>query len=347
MPTPRRGQYGLLSEVARAAGVSAGTVSKVVHGKRDVGAETRRRVQDLLDARGYVRPDARRTHAYVVFRDLSSPFTHEMLRHLVEAAEAQQVDVVVGTTQRHPVGHWLEVSSEPASLGLILVISLMSDLDQERVRREQAPVVLLDPLAEPMPAITSLGVTNWQGGRDAVNHLLDLGHTRIGVICGRPHSLAGSARVHGYRAALREAGVQQDPALIVATDFDYDEAVEACLGLLRQPRPPTAIFTTSDAQALGALEAARQLGRSVPRDLSVVSFDDTYAAATACPPLTAIRQPYAELGRAAIGALMDRARGEVVPARLELATTLTIRRSTGPPPGGYAGLPGKGDSVQH
>jgi DNA-binding LacI/PurR family transcriptional regulator len=333
MPQGSKRQYGILSEVARAAGVSQGTVSKVVHGRRDVGAQTRKRVEELLDAHGYVRPQGqtRRKRVYVVFRDLHSPYTHEIARHIVDSALASGIEPTIGTTEHRAISHWLEACESAGSLGLVLVISMMSDLDQQRVRDQHVPVVLLDPLAEPMAGVSSIGVTNWQGGHDAVRHLIDLGHTRIGAISGRPHSPAGAARMHGYRAALHEAAIEYDRELVRTTDFDYDESIEASLELLGLDEPPTAIFATSDSQALGTLEAARRLGVVVPDMLSVISFDDTTAAATASPPLTAIRQPYDELGQAAIRVLMDLSAGVTVPDRVELATTLSLRQSTAPP----------------
>jgi DNA-binding LacI/PurR family transcriptional regulator len=201
------------------------------------------------------------------------------------------------------------------------------------VLSKHVPVVLIDPLSAPLPGVPSVGVTDWRGACDAVGHLLELGHRRIGIVAGRPHTPAGGARLHGYRAALHNAGVDYDPDLVRATDFDYVESVAATTGLLTLPDRPTAIFATSDAQALGALEAARTLKISVPDDLSVVSFDDTSAAATASPPLTAVRQPFAELGQIATRLLVDMAEGRPpVIDRVELTTALTLRSSTAPAP---------------
>ncbi|MGW5650454.1 substrate-binding domain-containing protein [Streptomyces humi] len=178
----------------------------------------------------------------------------------------------------------------------------------------------------------SIGVTNWSGARDAVNHLLGLGHTRIGMVAGRSHSLAGAARLHGYRAALEEAGIGYDPAIVRSTDFDYDEALTATLHLLRAERRPTAVFAASDAQALGVLEAARQQGLRVPDDLAVMSFDDTLVAAMACPPLSAVRQPFEELGHEATRVLLQLSEGRrPASPRIELATELVLRTSTSVP----------------
>lgn len=332
-PPPRPSpKHGILTVVAREAGVSIATVSKVVHGRRDVGAKTRSRIEALLNEHGYLnnnRPTKPRFFA--VFRDLDSPYTLEVVRGIVDAAGTSGLDVVVGTTLHRSIPQWLDACAEPDVLGMILIISRMIERDQQRVLNKHVPVVLIDPLSEPLPGVPSVGVTNWRGAHDAVEHLLALGHRRVGIIAGRPHSPAGGARLHGYRAALHEAGLDNDNSLIRSTDFDFDESVAATTDLLSIADPPTAIFATSDAQALGVLEAARALKLSVPGDLSVVSFDDTSAAAMASPPLTAVRQPFEELGQVATRLLVDMADGTPpVVDRFELSTVLTVRSSTAP-----------------
>jgi LacI family transcriptional regulator/LacI family xylobiose transport system transcriptional regulator len=134
-------------------------------------------------------------------------------------------------------------------------------------------------------------------------------------------------------AALEEAGIAYDPAIVRSTDFDFEEAPAATLEVLRSDAPPTAVFAASDAQALGVLEDARQRGLSVPRDLAVMSFDDTLVAAMACPPLSAVRQPFDELGHEATRVLMQLAEGRPpASTRIELATELVLRSSTSPRP---------------
>jgi DNA-binding LacI/PurR family transcriptional regulator len=337
MPESRRPQsykHGVLTAVAREAGVSIATVSKVVHGKRDVGAETRSRIEALLDEHGYLRTNSPATgpqRFFTVFRDLASPYTLEVVRGIVAAGSAADLEVVVGTTQHRSVPRWLDACAEPDVLGMILVISRMTERDQQRVLSKHVPVVLIDPLSEPLPGVPNVGVTDWRGAHDAVEHLLGLGHRRIGIISGRPHTPAGGARLHGYRAALHEAGLQYDNALARSTDFDFAESVAATLELLALTDPPTAIFATSDAQALGVLEAARARKVAVPDELSVVSFDDTTAAAMASPPLTAVRQPFEELGQVATHLLVSMSEGTPpVVDRYELSTVLTVRSSTAP-----------------
>jgi LacI family transcriptional regulator/LacI family xylobiose transport system transcriptional regulator len=226
----------------------------------------------------------------------------------------------------------LEESQKLDALGVVIVISTLVERDERRILEQRIPVVLVDPLNAPSADIPSVGVANWHGATTAVQHLIDLGHRRIGMLAGRSHSLAGSARLHGYRAALAEAGIPYDATLVRSTDFDYGEALRAARSVLERDERPTALFAASDVQALGAMEAARQLGIAVPRRLSVMSFDDTLVAAMASPPLSAVRQPFRELGQEATRVLLNLAEGRPpATTRRELATELVVRMSTAPP----------------
>ncbi|MET7694076.1 LacI family DNA-binding transcriptional regulator [Streptomyces sp. NPDC005483] len=332
----RDAQYGLLTSIAGEVGVSLATVSKVVHRRRDVSEVTRARIEALLTERGYVRAwesGARRPRQILaVFRDLAGPYTLEVVRGIVESAAEIGVHTTVGTTGRRSIAQWLEESVALGAVGVVIVISALAEHDQRRIVDQRLPVVLVDPLNAPSADIPSVGVTNWHGATTAVQHLIELGHRRICMLAGRSHSLAGAARLHGYRAALAEAGIAYDPALVRSTDFDYGEALRAARSVLERDDRPTAVFAASDAQALGALEAARQLGIAVPRELSVMSFDDTLVAAMASPPLSAVRQPFRELGQEATRVLLQLADGRLpATTRRELTTELIVRMSTAPP----------------
>lgn len=328
------GQYGVLAVVAREAGVSAATVSKVVHRRRDVGARTRATIEALLAEHGYIRPweaDGRPPQILAVFRDLVGPYTLEVTRGIVDAATAFGASAVLGTTVNRSVSAWLDECSKIGAAGLVIVISTLTAHDQQRVLDQRLPVVLVDPLSEPAQQMSSIGVTNWKGACSAVSHLVELGHRRIAMVTGLPQSLAGNARSHGYRAALDEAGIAYDPHLVRWTGSDFEEAVSACSAMFRASDPPSAVFAASDPQALSALEAARRCGWSVPADLSVVSFDDTAVAAMSSPPLTAVRLPFEQMGFEAARILLQLANGEAPASpRVELATTLVVRQSTAP-----------------
>lgn len=191
-----------------------------------------------------------------------------------------------------------------------------------------------------MPAI---GATNWQGGLAATRHLLELGHRRIGVIGGPDGIMCSRARIDGYRAALETAGIRYDPALIRGGDFHHEAYYTKGLELLRLPDRPTAVFTGNDLQALGLYEAARELGLRIPRDLSVVGFDDLPLARWISPPLTTVRQPLTEMAEAAARLVLDLSRGrQPSTLRVDLATRLVERASSAAPPCGRRGSRGPG-----
>ncbi|MFD0327501.1 LacI family DNA-binding transcriptional regulator [Streptacidiphilus monticola] len=151
------------------------------------------------------------------------------------------------------------------------------------------------------------------------------------MISGPDHSFC-VARVAGYTSALQEAGLPQEPGLLVRTELTRGDGHAAARELLSRPDRPTAVFTASDMQAIGLYEAARELGLSIPRDLSVASFDDLPVAAWMDPPLTTVRQPLVAMARAAAELALVLGSGEEVPqTRLDIATSLVVRDSTAPP----------------
>ncbi len=330
--SPRR---ATLAAVAREAGVSVPTVSKVVNGRTDVAPETRARVEALLVRHGYVarglggaQPVARTVD--LVFDAMRTPNNLDIIDGAIEAAGAEGVDVVVGTVPEDPMGAaWARRTAAAQREGLILVTSAINPQQWRHFAEQHIPVVTIDPVNLPGEEVPSVGATNFNGGMAATNHLLELGHRRIGFIEGPPDAMVAIARLHGYHAALSQRGLTSDPTLMMAGPFTFDTGFTAALELLSRDERPTALFASTDGQALGAIEAARTLGLRVPEDLSVVGFDDISAARWSAPPLTTVRQPFAEMGRVAMRRLLRLISGEVLASpRIELATQLIIRKST-------------------
>jgi LacI family transcriptional regulator len=178
--------------------------------------------------------------------------------------------------------------------------------------------------------VPTIGATNWSGGLSATEHLISLGHRRIGLIAGPKSLLCSRARLDGYRAALEAAGIEEQ--MIVPGDFMHESGFAGGAELLDRAHPPTAIFASSDTMALGAYEAARRRGLRVPDDVSIVGFDDLPESRWSSPPLTTVRQPLAEMGAQAARTALRLARGEDIEVpRVELATELVVRDSTAPP----------------
>ena len=338
---PRRGSRSrtTIAHIAAQAGVSAPTVSKVINGRADVSAETRQRVEAAIREHGYERSHKSVRPApllEVIFHELESDWALEIIMGVEAVAREHDLAVVLSELQgrRTPGRSWLEGVLARRPTGVIAVLSDLSEGQRALLKSRGVPLVVVDPTGEPLHDTPSIGATNWSGGLTATRHLLTLGHRRIGVISGPENVMCSRARLDGYRAAMDEAGVPIDPALIRYGNFHVQEGTTEGRMLLRLPDPPTAIFAGNDLQALGVYQAAREARLHIPEDLSVVGFDDLPVAAWVGPPLTTVRQPLAQMAMAAARLVLRLASGEQPSqTRVELATELIIRESTAPPRG--------------
>lgn len=327
-----------ISGIAREAGVSVPTVSKVLNGRADVAATTRARVETVIDKHGYQRRRGTRSHGTrmvdLVFHELDSPWAVEIIRGVERVAREEHLSVVLSECggAHTPRQEWLEGVLARKPDGVIMVFS---DLDPSQRRQLQArniPCVVVDATGEPTNDVPVIGSTNWMGGLAATRHLLELGHRRIAAIAGPEKVWCSRARLDGYRAALEDAGIQVDAQLIRHGDYHVESGLGQGLALLRLQNRPTAIFAGSDMQALGLYRAARELGLRIPEDLSVVGYDDLPVAEWIGPALTTVRQPLIEMADQATRLVLSLARGEVPPStRIDLATSLVVRQSTAPP----------------
>jgi LacI family transcriptional regulator len=194
--------------------------------------------------------------------------------------------------------------------------------------RYGAPVVSVDPHTGPsnLPTIDSDNLT---GARLAVDHLISLGHRRIGMLTGRADLQSAQLRERGYRQAMEAAGLPVDEDLILPGDYDPEISVKPARRLLTGPDRPSAVFAANDLSAIATVGVAAELGLRVPEDLSVVGFDNIPESALATPPLTTVEQPIREMGRRAIELLIRLIRGEQADdTHLTLPTELVVRQST-------------------
>ncbi|NNN38232.1 LacI family DNA-binding transcriptional regulator [Streptomyces sp. S3(2020)] len=331
-----------LAVVAREAGVSVPTASKVVNGREDVAPETRRRVTEALDRLGYVRRprfDAAKPPALVdlVVHSLNSSWSGAVLHGVEEAAHDAGLEVVVSaglTRQRcgRPERGWLDKLIARGSSGVLFNLAELTASQYAWLEQHRIPFVMIDPVVEPPPGVVSVGAANWQGGMAATEHLLALGHERIAVIAGNRRKMCSTARVAGYRSALASAGVRQRPEYVRYAAFDESVARDRMRELLDLPEPPTAVFVCSDGMALGVYEALAERGLSIPDDMSVVGFDDLPEARWASPALTTVRQPLSEMAATATRLLVRMMEGKRPEGtRTELSTRLVERASTGRP----------------
>ncbi|WP_202919025.1 LacI family DNA-binding transcriptional regulator [Saccharothrix deserti] len=332
----RRGEL-TVAAVARLAGVSAPTVSKVLNGRSGVASETRRRVEAALREHGYRRPETvvRAPNVEVVFFGMQSHLAVEIMRgvELVAGGHGLAVGFTDAVHQASTGRSWAHDLLARQPFGVIAVHLGFTSEQHALLATSGIPLVALDPMGEPEHSVPSVGATNWSGGIAAARHLLDLGHRRIAVITGPAERMCARARLGGARAAMDEHGVPLDERLVRTGQwFAFEDGLSHARELLRSPDRPTAVLCGNDLQALGVYEAARQAGLRIPQDLSVVGFDDVPVSRWCGPPMTTVRQPMVEMGATAAELVLSLAAGQPpAQTRVELATTLVVRDSTAPP----------------
>ncbi len=317
-----------IRDVARAAGVSIATVSRVINGRPDVAPATRDRVLGAVRGLGFSGNRSARSlvsgRTFLVGVTLPLVEAEYFSRIVAGAADElydHDVEVVLGPTLhlRDRAATLLARHAGGATDGGLLILPEESNEELRALQRAGYPFVVIDP-SEPLDEdIPSVSATNALGARAATEHLL-------------PDWLSSVERLNGYRAALAAAGVVADPELVVESDWAVEGGEAAAALLLDLPDPPTAVFAFNDNMAIGTLRAARARGLSVPADFSVVGFDDSELATATTPALTTVRQPLAEMGRMAVTLLLrllENRRDERL--SIELQTRLIVRDSTAAP----------------
>ena len=331
-----------LSAVAQHANVSLATASKVLNGRSGVGERTRLRVQQVIDDLGYESPGSRPRRdphhdpwLQVIVDTLDNPYSSTLVAGIIDAAERTSTLVVtrrIAAVNELASRQWADRLAATGCVGVIEVTSEVSAKRLAALRRVGCPLVVIDPVNAPATELNSVGATNWSGGKAAAEHLLDLGHERIAYVGGPGGSVSDQARVHGYWAAMRAAGIDVDLYSIPHGPFSYEQGLHAGGAVLDARARPTAIFAGCDAIAMGVFEAARERGVRIPDELSVVGFDDTVLAHSSTPRLTTVRQPLAQMGAMAMRMINELYAGEEPEShQVELATQLVVRDSTTAP----------------
>ncbi|MFE9850486.1 LacI family DNA-binding transcriptional regulator [Streptomyces sp. NPDC005576] len=343
MPPRPAGSRPTLSLVAMTAGTSVPTVSKVLRGGTDVSAETRAKVMEAVRAVGYtrragskgenVRDESGLSHVLdLVVTHFEGSWANLLIAGVGREAAAAGFDVVL--TLAEPDGDWVSRLLRRRTIGVIGTLVDPASPQFGALFAAGVPLVLIDPMTTPPSGVASIGVANWEGGRMAAEHLLSLGHARMGVVAGHARHLFSRARVDGFRAAADTTDVGTTTVSVAHGGWNRAKAASATQTLLDGDPGITAIFACADSMALGVYDALAARGLRIPEDISVIGFDDLPEAQYITPGLTTVRQPSTELGAAAVKRLIELSRGENAgarsPARMELATELVLRASTGP-----------------
>ncbi|MBX3724415.1 MAG: LacI family DNA-binding transcriptional regulator [Xanthomonadales bacterium] len=330
-----------IDDVARRAGVSLKTVSRVLNREPNVRETTRARVEAAVRELDYrPHPSARSLagrRSYVIallYDNPSANYLMQIQAGVLEACEANHYTLML-----RPLGY-----RDPDLLAAVRGFALQYRPDgmilTPPITDHVGLLHLLDSLDMPYASISSghedghVGVEldETRAAREIVGHLIALGHRRIAHISGHADHCASGWRLSGYRQALQAAGLDGGEELIVPGEFSFESGVAAGARLFDLPDPPSAIFAGNDDMAAGALHAAYERGLTVPGDVSVCGFDDTPIALQVYPSLTTIRQPSREMGRTAAIQLIDNLAGHGAGARVRVEHQLMLRSSTGPAP---------------
>lgn len=326
-----------LKDIARAAGVSTSTVSRALYRHPRISEETANRVRRLAEDMGYTPSLPARSLVTqdtatvgVVLTSVSDPFVGQLVLGVEDVAYRRGYSVFMGSSYRDADLERDVVRSfyERRASGIVVTGSQIDLGYLDLRKRFLLPVVLINCPAYPH----SVSADNLSGARQAVEHLVQLGHQRIAYVANPRSYNANLDRHAGYRAALVEAGIAPDDSLIVEGDGGVARGAEAMQRLLALPQPPTAVFCFNDMTAVGVMYSLALLGWQVPGDCSVIGFDDLELAAYFYPPLTTVRQPRRQMGERAMQMLLALIEEQEAPQAETLPTELVVRCTTAPAP---------------
>lgn len=336
-----------IQDIATAAGVSHSTVSRALHNSDLISPEVRQRIQQLAQEMGYT-PNAvaqslkgQRTNTVgLVITSISDPFLGRVVRGIEDVAQAAGVSVFLSISYNDPDREMdiIETFQRRRVDGVISSTSQIRGPYYERLARLNMPTVMINQQAaseSESSQLHAVDADDYGGGRQAVEHLLSLGHTRIGYLGVGSRMASNERRMSSYCDALTAAGLEINPAWIKSPPSPYrSHADDVDTGQALLPEllatGVTAIFCYNDMLAVGALLACRELGIAVPDQLSVVGYDDVETARYVTPPLTTVHQPKLRLGEIAMQMLLDLLEGRFVQNQV-LPTELVVRASTAPP----------------
>jgi LacI family transcriptional regulator len=325
-----------IRDVADRAGVSVATVSKVINDRYGISAATVARVQAVIEELGYesslVARSLRNSRTNVVGVLVSDiePFSAELIKGVARALRGTGYELIVYSAGGKSPDHVGWENRALSRLGGTLIDGALLVTPTVVGPSFGAPVVAVDPHtgSDEVPTVDS---DNRHGAVLATQHLLDLGHRRIGFVGGRTDLESGRLRELGYRETLQRAGLDPDPSLVRNASYEADEAHAATVELLSLAEPPTALFAANDLSAIAAMDAAASQGLRVPDDLSVVGFDNVPESAMSTPQLTTVHQPIQQMGERAVEILVGLLAGRAPDAmHVTLPTRLVERASCAP-----------------
>lgn len=331
----------LMSEIARLAGVSTATVSRVMHDSPLVKRKTADRVREVMAQARYfpnntatsLRSGRSRIYGLII-PDLTNPFFPEFIKAFETIAIRNEQEILLANTDFHPAGMQMSIQRMLTRQveGIAIMVSELSEETTDALIKNRVPAVTFDR-RHTSAGFSDVKIDNRPGIEEAVEHLKALGHTRIAYIGGTAAEPVSSHRLNTVARALKKHGLVLRPELTLAGDWRVSGGEQAMRALLELNRSPTAILAANDLTALGAMRVIHERGYSVPEDFSVIGFDNIGFAELSHPPLTSVAMPREELAQAFFTSLEEFERRADKPGRQHaIKTRLIVRRSTAHPP---------------
>lgn len=326
------------ADVARRAGVSPAVVSYVLNpGTRPVATGTRQRVEDAVRDLGY-RPDpvaralrGQRTRSVgLLVPDEGNPFFDELAREIEDVAFSEDYVLLIGNAmgQQSREAAYLRTFTDRRVDGIIM-ISVQSHPQLDIPSAAGVPIVVMDRVAA-RPGVSTVVADHSGGAALATTHLIEHGHTRVGCVTGPRSVLSAEQRRDGWARAMQDAGLRIESGLVSEHPFTLSGGFDAATTLLGGTHRPTALFVSTDVQALGALSACHRLGLQVPGDVAIICFDGTTSASFSVPPLTTVTQPLQVIAKRAMRHLLDYIANPTTPEKHDvIGVDLTTRESCG------------------
>jgi len=327
------------------SGVSVATVSRTLSRPEKVAESTRKKVLQAVEKSGYVTNvlasnfRRRKSQSIVVLvPDIANPFYSRIIQEIESVARDHGYQILLGETRQDPemeksYGNLAQRRLADGIIGLGMHIPFKYRPTRKTIDPKWPPLVMACEYTGDIP-VPTIAIDNRGAARDATRYLIELGHIHIAYIGGPPDFSLSRDRLKGFRTALSLAGLKSPEGGVHSGDFSLQAGYGAAQRLLSQSVQATAIFCASDELAMGAMRAAQEQGLRVPRDLSIVGFDDIEMAAFSNPPLTTVRQPCAEFGRRATQMMLQILEGKTLSnERVVLPHELVVRESTARPGG--------------
>ena len=314
----KRRSVPTISDVARHAGVSPMTVSRVINNETNVREKTRAAVNEAIAALGYAPNEAARSlagatqvHIALLYSNPSAAYLSEFLVGGLEKARSLNVQFVVEKCNEDEDPEDVIRRLLGGGIDGVLLAPPLADSPEalEVLRQTDTPAVIVTS-SNAQDNVSAVSIDDYEAARTMTRHIISLGHRRIGFIKGHPNQLASERRLAGYLDALAAAGLPSSDELVAQGLFTYRSGLDAAEQLLNLPDLPTAIFASNDDMAAATVAVAHRRGMDVPGDLTVCGFDDTTLAVTIWPELTTIRQPIVELSSVAVGLLVQKVRAQ-------------------------------------